>query len=101
VLDASQVSELRDRLNRWLENPDGTSFNIHREIGAIVGVPQMPAREWHFSPFEASRYVQQHARKEKDVPHHVRCQFVKDGIRCRKGEGHERMPNDTGHEEPK
>jgi hypothetical protein len=50
----------------------------------------------------ADRHAQTHAKREKYPPHWVRCNFVRAGIRCCKGAGHERVPNlkIAAHEEP-
>lgn len=111
ALDAAQVLELRDRLNAWLEGPRAPQdrYDLQATLrGVFAQEGPLPAleHEWMFSPALAARYVQTHEqrltgeRKPRYSPHHVRCQFVKDGIRCRKGEGHENLPHDSAHEEP-
>lgn len=100
-LTLTQASELRDSLNRFLEAQEPGLFDIQQALADILGVPGVPAHQWGYHPSAALAYVRTHARQENVPPHHVRCQWVKDGIRCRKGEGHEHRPGDAGHEEPK
>lgn len=105
VLDAVQAQELRDALNRFLEGTraDGDRFDLPLFLAgqAAVEAPQASVHEWLYSPALALQYTRTHARHLSEPPQHVRCQYVKDGLRCRKGEGHERMPGDSGHEETK
>lgn len=103
TLTVAQACELRDSLNRWLESFSGLQahFDINTALAQIIGVPELAPHQWVYHPSAALAYVRTHARAPNVPPQHVRCQWVKDSIRCRKGEGHERMPGDSGHEEPK
>jgi hypothetical protein len=54
--------------------------------------------EWVEDWEAADKYAQTHARKLSEPPHHVRCNFMKDGVRCVRGAGH---PSSIPHTEPK
>lgn len=56
--------------------------------------------EWAEDEAAAHRHALTHARQLKYPPHWVRCNFMRNGIRCCKGEGHEKGANKE-HEEPK
>lgn len=117
VLNARQALELKQRLDVWLESDRYTNsvFDLTTTLKAVVGEAESPPVDayvdatdtWVLSPVLAARYSQTHEqqlnseRKPKEPPHWMRCQFVKSRVRCRKGEGHERHPNDSGHEEPR
>jgi hypothetical protein len=56
--------------------------------------------EWTRDPAGARLYAQTHSPKSYPLPHPphwLRCEFMRDGVRCVKGDGH--AGND--HEEPK
>jgi hypothetical protein len=58
--------------------------------------------DWVFDPMVADEYTRTHARPSNLPPHWVRCDFVRDGIRCAKGSGHEHgVGKAAEHEEPK
>jgi hypothetical protein len=58
--------------------------------------------DWVYDPVAASLYARTVARKSNYPPHWVRCDFVKDGVRCVKGNGHEYVVGKAAeHEEPK
>lgn len=58
--------------------------------------------DWQHDPIAANQYARTHARDIKHPPHWVRCDFVRDGIRCCKGSGHENgVGTQAQHEEPK
>ena len=52
--------------------------------------------EWREDPIMATTYARTHPRDKNAPPHWLRCDFVRDGARCVKGEGH-----DKEHEAPK
>lgn len=58
--------------------------------------------DWVFDPIAANQYARTHARPPSAPPHWVRCDFVRNGIRCVKGSGHENgVGKQVEHEEPK
>lgn len=59
------------------------------------------AAERHLDPVGAAKYATVTSRSLNLPPHWVRCEYMRGDTRCRKGESHERLPGDTGHEEPK
>lgn len=46
--------------------------------------------DWVYDPVTASKDARTHSRPKNAPPHWVRCDFVRDGVRCVKGEGHEK-----------
>lgn len=58
--------------------------------------------EWLLDPRAAEVYAQTHAKDLRHPPHWLRCDFVRERIRCVRGSGHE---HGTGaqaqHAEPK
>lgn len=62
----------------------------------------MSPSEWVFDPIGANGYASMHPREPKYPPHWVRCDFMRDGVRCAKGSGHEKgVGKQAEHEEPK
>lgn len=59
--------------------------------------------EWTYDPEAARIYGASHPRdKDSLPPHHLRCDFMKNGERCIKGAGHERgVGVHAEHEAPK
>jgi len=58
--------------------------------------------DWVYDPVAANLDARVNSRKPNYPPHWVRCDFVKDGVRCVKGNGHERgVGKAAEHEEPK
>jgi hypothetical protein len=58
--------------------------------------------EWVFDPVAANLDARTHTRPPGAPPHWVRCDFVRDGVRCTKGSGHENgVGKAAEHEEPK
>lgn len=64
--------------------------------------------EWTYDPVASAQYARTHEplynseRKYRHPPHHLRCDFMKDGVRCVKGSGHEHgVGAAREHEEPK
>lgn len=57
---------------------------------------------WVYDPVAASKDSRTHSRPKNAPPHWVRCDFVRDGVRCVKGEGHEKGYGEHAkHEGPK
>ncbi len=57
---------------------------------------------WEFDPQGANQYARTHARALNHPPHWVRCDFMRNGVRCVKGAGHEQgVGKQAEHEEPK
>lgn len=58
--------------------------------------------EWVFDPMGANAYARTHARELKYPPHWVRCDFMRNGVRCCKGADHHKGTGKAAeHEEPK
>ena len=59
--------------------------------------------EWTYDPVAATRYATTHPYVQGLPPHWHRCDFMRDGVRCCKGSGHERSGTGKAaeHEEPK
>lgn len=57
--------------------------------------------DWVYDPVEASKSAQTHSRPKNAPPHWVRCDFVRDGVRCVKGEGHEKGVGEQAKHEGK
>lgn len=61
--------------------------------------------EWREDPEAALKYARTHNPPRYPLtvpPHWLRCNFVTQaGERCRKGQGHESVPNEAAHELPK
>lgn len=58
--------------------------------------------DWIYDPVAANKDARTHVRPKHAPPHWVRCDFVRNGVRCVKGEGHEKgFGEQAKHEGPK
>lgn len=63
-------------------------------------VPAEPA--WVLDPVGATRYATTHSYQQGLPPHWHRCDYMRDGVRCAKGSGHETKSGKAAeHEAPK
>lgn len=57
---------------------------------------------WVLDPAGATRYATTHPYQQGLPPHWHRCDYMRDGVRCAKGSGHEtKLGKAAEHEAPK
>jgi hypothetical protein len=70
--------------------PETMKVDVIRDLCATAliedrGTPTEAPRD---DPAAARHHATTHARQPKDVPHHLRCDFMRSGDRCLRGSGH-------------
>jgi hypothetical protein len=93
-------TKLRDACYEHVFNDKG-EIDMHGIALVRAPVPELPTG-WVLDPAGARKHAEAYTRLSKYPPHHLRCQFMQQGLRCVKGDGHERQPGAAGqHEAPK
>lgn len=86
------------------------AFNADGEIDmhgiALTCAPPQPVLPklsvWTYDPVQATQHARTHGYQQGLPPHWHRCDFMKGGVRCAKGSGHESGVGKVAeHEEPK
>lgn len=82
------------------------AFDVADAVNASINDKKLQKKldeaDWVYDPVGASRDARTHSRPKNAPPHWVRCDFVRDGVRCVKGEGHEKGYGEHAkHEGPK
>lgn len=66
------------------------------------GKPVPTEPPWVLDPVGATRYATTHPYQQGLPPHWHRCDYMRDGVRCAKGSGHETQGGKAAeHEAPK
>jgi hypothetical protein len=107
-VSAAAYTEITDKLiaagYELAINADG-EIDMHG-IALVQARPQPaplpPLPVWTYDPKAATDYARTHAYQPGLPPHWHRCDFMKDGVRCAKGSGHENGAGKVAeHEGPK
>lgn len=68
----------------------------------VTDPPLPPLSVWTHDSKAADQYARTHPYQPGLPPHWHRCDYMKDGVRCAKGSGHEAgVGKQAEHEEPK
>src|SRR5713226_6780015 len=73
----------------WVTDEGATVGLTTGELAQITANART-ASEWVRDPRRAEVYAQTHAKVERYPPHWLRCDFVKDNVRCCRGSDHEK-----------
>lgn len=93
-------AEYEFRLKRALDQAFGVA--THEAVERAIDKSKYAEAQWVYDPVVASKDSRTHSRPKNAPPHWVRCDFVRDGVRCIKGEGHEKGYGEHAkHEGPK
>ena len=99
--DPDLVGELAERLHETRKGLYQSAVN-NSGLSDTELQKKLDEADWIYDPVTASKDARTHSRPKNAPPHWVRCDFVRDGVRCVKGEGHEKGYGEHAkHEGPK